>query len=332
MSIASLALAAGCGDRPAPEFEFSGPTMGTAFSVKVVGAPPGFDFEKVGNAITAQLEAYEQRTSTYRADSELALLNATLSTSWITVSKELCDIVARAIAMSRYTHGAFDVTVGPLVMLWGFGPDGSRDIPPGTAMIAEARSSVGYDKIATDCERPAIRKTLPGVSIDLSAFAKGDAVDVISSLLDEFGAGNYLVEIGGELFMRGHNAAGEPWAIAIEKPDALARSVQTVINVTNLGMATSGDYRNYFEYDGVRYSHTIDSSTGRPVTHNTAAVTVVGATSADADALATALLVMGEEKGMTFAEDEEIAAYFLLRVGDGVEERASTAFEALVAR
>jgi thiamine biosynthesis lipoprotein len=323
---------AGCGNEPQPVYELTGPVMGTTFSVKVVNPPAGTRLDETRDIIVGRLEEIEQRTSTYRPGSELSKLNANLTTDWIETSPELCDLVDRAIALSRFTNGAFDVTVGPLVLLWGFGPDGAREAPPGSAMIAEARGSVGYDKLEADCGRPAVRKALPGVSIDLSAFAKGYAVDEVSALLDRLGLKHFLVEVGGELYARGFNGAGDPWAIAIEKPDTGTRDIQTIVNVTDLGTATSGDYRNYFEHDGIRYSHTIDPETGRPVTHDTAAVTVIDDSTADADALATAFLVMGDERGMILAEKADIAAFFLLRTDDGVKERTSPAFDAMVTR
>jgi thiamine biosynthesis lipoprotein len=323
---------AGCGDTRLPEYEFSGPVMGTSFSIKLVDPPAEIDRGALGEAITARLERIEQRYSTYRPTSELSVVNATLSTDWIGLSPEMCDTIEAATGISRRTNGAFDVTVGPLVLLWGFGPDRIRTAPPPDGLVAEARSSVGYDKIETDCTRPALRKALPGVYIDLSAFVKGHAVDQVADLLDAAGIANYLVEIGGELRMRGHNAGAGPWDIAIEMPDAPGRGVQSVLHITDHGMATSGDYRNFFEYNGVRYSHTIDPATGRPVTHNTAAVTVVNDTAAEADALATALLVMGASDGMDFAAAERIAAIFLLRTDNGIEARPTPEFNALLNR
>ena len=323
---------AGCGDSRLSEFEFSGPVMGTSFSIKIVDPPARLDHEELGISISSRLEDIEQRFSTYRPGSELSVVNGTLSTDWITVTSELCEVVDAALSWGFRTKGACDITVGPLVLLWGFGPDQARSEPPSEGRVAEARSSVGYDKLETNCAVPALRKALPGVNIDLSAFAKGYAVDQVADLLDATGIADYLVEIGGELRMRGHNAGGEAWAIAIEMPDSPGRGVQSVLNITDSAVATSGDYRNYFEHDGVRYSHTIDPATGRPVAHDAAAVTVVSDTAAEADALATALLVMGPDIGMDFAIAGRVAAVFLLRVDAGVEARLSPDFEALLGR
>ena len=327
-----ILLLAACGESRRQEYELSGPVMGTSFSVKLVNPPAAVDRDALATAIGDRLETIEQRFSTYRPSSELSHVNTTLTTDWIPVSAELCRVVEAAITVSRQTNGAFDVTVGPLVNLWGFGPDGNRTAPPEELQVAEARSSVGYEKLETDCAEPALRKALPGVYIDLSAIAKGHAVDMIAALLDNRGFGNYLVEIGGELRMRGHNAEGRDWAIAIEKPSDNERAVQTIMRLTGLAVATSGDYRNFFEYGGVRYSHTIDPRTGFPVTHNGASVTVIAASATEADALATGLLVLGPEDGLALAKHEGIAARFLVRGKGEIHAAGSPAFDRLFAQ
>lgn len=324
-----LLLLAACGEARRQEYELSGPVMGTSFSVKLVNPPAAVDREALGMAIRDRLEIIEQRFSTYRPSSELSHVNTTLTTEWIPVSVELCRVVEAAIETSRRTNGAFDVTVGPLVNLWGFGPDGDRTAPPEELQVAEARSSVGYEKLETDCAIPALRKALPGVYIDLSAIAKGHAVDMVAALMDDRGFGNYLVEIGGELRMRGHNAEGRDWAIAIEKPSENERAVQTIMRLTDMAVATSGDYRNFFEYGGVRYSHTIDPRTGRPVTHNGASVTVIAASATEADALATGLLVLGPDDGLALAKHEGIAARYLVRGKSEIRTLSSPTFDRL---
>jgi thiamine biosynthesis lipoprotein len=198
--------------------------------------------------------------------------------------------------------------------------------PPSEEAVQAAMSNTGHARLHVDCEAPALRKDVAGIYVDLSAFAKGHAVDKVADLLDTRALQDYLVEIGGELRLRGINAKNENWAIAIETPDRGARSVQTVLHLTNTAMATSGDYRNFFEYEGRHYSHTIDPRTGFPVTHDGASVTVVADTAAFADAAATALLVMGPDDGLALAERESISAYFLLRLGSGFEERVSSLF------
>ena len=227
------------------------------------------------------------------------------------------------------TDGAFDITVGPLVNLWGFGPGDSIAEPPSDAEIRALLDSVGHQHLQADCEQPALRKALPGLVLDMSAFGKGYAADAVGDQLDAKGYANYLVEVGGELRVRGHNARGEKWAIGIEAPLVDQRRPYAVVRLTDTAVATSGDYRNYFEADGTRYSHTIDTRTGRPITHSLASVTVVDPRGYRADALATALLVLGPEQGMQLATRENLAVLFLLRGESGFDEQASPAFEQL---
>jgi thiamine biosynthesis lipoprotein len=317
-----------CGDSPRerPVQELVGSTMGTTFSIKVVAPPAKLDLPGLQAEIQGALDGINGMMSTYLGDSELSRFNASDSVDWYEVSAELCHAIEAARVVSEFTDGAFDVTVGPLVNLWGFGPPESAFEPPRKETIVAAMEDVGYEGLHVDCTVPALRKEMPGIYVDLSAFAKGHAVDVVAELLDAHALPDYLVEIGGEMRMHGSNARSEPWAIAIEAPDRAARAVQTVVHLTDSAMATSGDYRNFFEYDGHFYSHTIDPRTGYPVTHDGASVTVVADTAAFADAAATALLVLGPDAGMKLAERESIAAYFLLRLGSEFEERMSSLF------
>jgi thiamine biosynthesis lipoprotein len=325
-----LALAA-CSDSRLAEYQLSGPTMGTHFTVTVVPASE-FDQQQLQTQIHAVLEDVDRHMSTYRPDAELAKLNDSSTTDWIPVSPRLCKAVADALELSRLTGGAFDITVGPLVNLWGFGPGESRSEPPSDQAIIEAKASTGYEKLHVDCVKPAIRKDYADLHIDLSGYAKGLAADEIAALLDQHEISNYLVEVGGDLRARGHNASNAKWRIAIESPDYRGRTVEKIIHISNLSVATSGDYRNFFEYEGRRYSHTIDPETGRPVTHDLASVTILGERAAYADAMATALLVLGPGAGPAIAEREGIAAYFLSRDENGLNGHASRQFEALVER
>ncbi len=329
---AILLLIAGCGDDRLPEYEFTGVAMGTTWSVKLVAPPPALDTSALQQMITASLSKTEKAMSTYLLDSELTQFNLSRSTAWIRTSSEFCSAVAGAQSIAELTDGAFDVTVGPLVNLWGFGPPGSVSKPPDDADIAKMRRRVGHHWLHTDCSVPALRKDLADLYVDLSAYAKGYAVDRVADLLDGLELANYLIEVGGELRMRGRNADGGKWAIAVEKPIRGGRSVQSIVGLTDSALATSGDYRNYFEYRGRRYSHTIDPRTGTPVTHDAASVTVIADTAAYADAMATALLVLGPGRGLDFAERENIAAYFLLRTDGDIEERMTKRFATEVAQ
>lgn len=306
--------------------------MGTTFNVTVIDPDASYATAELQMQIEGLLAAIDARMSTYRPDSELSQLNSSNTTDWIPVSRELCDVVASALIVSDLSNGAFDITVGPLVNLWGFGPDGIVNTPPSDADVDALRASVGYQNLQTDCAAPAIRKDKPGIYVDLSAYAKGYAVDQTASLLDARNVANYLVEIGGELRSRGLNARGEDWAIGIEKPDYGGRSVQSVFELSDIAVATSGDYRNFFESSGKVYSHTIDPRTGYPVEHNGASVTVVAESAAFADAMATALLVLGPDAGIELAQREGIAAFFQLREEGAIVEFTTERFNTELAR
>jgi thiamine biosynthesis lipoprotein len=268
--------------------------------------------------------------STYIVDSDVSRFNASRSTDWIEVSMDVCEAVVASRKLSEMTGGAFDITVGPLVNLWGFGPETIELAPPPPEEVAAAKARVGYARLHADCSRPALRKDAPDVYIDLSAWAKGYAVDEVGRMLEQEGIGNYLVALGGELRMRGRNGGGELWSIAIEKPTDDGGAVEMVLELTDCSASTSGDYRNYFVYEGRRYSHLIDARAGQPVSHNVASVTVIAEEAAFADPMATALLVLGPEEGMELARQQGIAALFQLRTADGFAEQMSPAFAELV--
>lgn len=311
--------------------ELTGATMGTTFSVSLV-LPVGQNPDSALQArIESVVDSVEQSMSTYLLQSEVSKFNMNPSTEWFAVSAMLCNAVDATLAISELSHGAFDITVGPLVNLWGFGPDGRQLEPPDESMIEAARARVGYAALQVDCSRPAMRKSKPEVYIDLSGFAKGFAVDRLAALIDDAAVDNYLVEIGGELRMRGHNGDGSDWRVAIEMPADDGSTVRQIVALSDTAMATSGDYRNYFEFEGSRYSHTIDPRRARPVSHNLAAVTVIADSAAFADAMATALLVLGPEDGMQLATRHDIAVYFQLRAETGFEEAMSPAFRHITA-
>lgn len=329
LAIAAILVGACSQDSRLQEYEFADATMGTTFSVKLVAPPESLSKEVLQQQIIDTLEGIENLASTYRDHSELSLFNADRSTDWIVVSAELCDVIEQAQAISRRTGGAFDITVGPLVNLWGFGPEDRVEQPPTQEQISAALSRVGYERLQTDCLAPAVRKDQGSLYVDLSGWVKGYAVDQLAALLDDHALTDYLVEIGGEIRMRGHNADSRKWAVAIEAPLHGMRAPQTVMRLTNHGIATSGDYRIYFEHEGERYSHTIDARSGWPVSHALAAVTVIDSSAAFADGMATALLVLGPEAGPVLAEKLGIAGYFLIRGQNGVEELTTSLFDTI---
>jgi thiamine biosynthesis lipoprotein len=321
-----------CGDSRLPQLELTGSAMGTTFKVVLVEPPDTLATEALESDILATLGDVDKLASTWRDDSELSVFNANPSVDWIVVSATFCDILQQAIEVGRETDGAFDITVGPLVNLWGFGPDGQVLEPPSDEAIDAALQNVGVDKLETECSNRLIRKAAPSLYVDLSGWAKGYAVDEIARLLDANNLDNYLVEVGGEIRVNGHNSENRKWAIAIEAPSTSERVPHAVLRVTDTSIATSGDYRNYFAYDGETYSHTIDTRMGRPVTHDLAAVTVVNASAAYADAMATALLVLGPEAGPNLATRLGIAGYFLVRNQTGIREITTPVFDQLSAQ
>lgn len=320
--VLSLVLLASC----APEkttWKLSGPTMGTAYHITVTDVPPGVSKAELQSAIDAELAAVNQEMSTYIPDSELMRFNAAPVGEVVEISAHLADVIARALEIYRYSEGAFDVTVGPLVNLWGFGPMPEPENIPTDEEIDALVKVIGSDALVLDGAR--LSKSRP-VKVDLSAIAKGHGVDRVADVLEAQGIANYLVEVGGELRTAGVNPKGNTWRVGIERPSA-GQVVQEPILVSGKGIATSGDYRNYYERDGKRYAHTIDPRTGRPVEHNLASVTVIADTCAEADGYATALNVMGAEAALILAEEQQLAVFLLVKTDSGFEERASSAFK-----
>ena len=327
--LTALALCACADDRQ--QLELAGRAMGTTFNVVVVELPDEVSTDTLESEVVTALQTIDLLASTWRDDSELTTFNTDLSIDWIPVSKEFCALLESALEVSEATGGAFDLTIGPLINLWGFGPGGQVIEPPSIAEIAAAQQKVGFDLLETDCVERLVRKEVPDLYVDLSGWAKGYAVDQLAELLDRHGIENYMVEIGGELRVRGQNREGSNWAIGIEAPSTSARVPHAILRVTNTSVATSGDYRNYFEHEGRRFSHTIDARTGYPVTHSLAAVTVVDASTAYADAMATALLVLGPDDGPELARELDIAGYFLVRNETGIREITTPGFDTLSA-
>ena len=265
--------------------------------------------------------------STYQPDSELSQFNQSDSTQWVPISSDLHVVLQEALRVSHLTDGAFDISIGPIVDLWGFGPSARHDTIPSDDEIRTRLDAMGYTHLHLQDNPPAIRKDLPTLSLDLSAIAKGYAVDQVAEYIESLGVRNYLVEIGGELRAHGHNAQGLPWNVAIEQPTPTTRAIHRVVHLEHEGVATSGDYRNFFEREGVRFSHTMNPKTGRPVTHHLSSVTVIAESSMKADALATAFLVLGPEAGYELAQQENIASLFITVDAEGFHEQATSALD-----
>ncbi|WP_020210380.1 FAD:protein FMN transferase [Gilvimarinus chinensis] len=321
-------LLTGCGqaDSPRESVKLSGPTMGTSYHITLVaeaGESFGFEQAELQKTIDDELEIINQVMSTYIDDSELMQFNRAPVNEWMHLSEPLMEVLNIGEDVSQRSEGAFDVTVGPLVNLWGFGPEMRPEVVPTDDQLAEALALTGHDKLQLDVTRA--RRTAP-IFVDLSALGKGYGVDWIAKVLQGRGFNNFMVEIGGEVRVAGVSPRGTPWRIAVEQPSALGGSARLAIELDNKSVATSGDYRNYFEVDGVRYSHTIDPATGRPITHNLASVTVIADTAAHADAWATALNVLGPEKGLALANAEQLAVYMIVKENGGFTDLRSVTF------
>ncbi len=321
-------LLSGC-EKTAPKtypFNYSASVMGTSFSIKVTHLPEGVSVAQLQELIQDRLTLINQSMSTYLNDSELSLLNHADSKVAQTVSLELFKVLAAAQEISQLSGGAFDITVGALVNLWGFGPDVMRYQTPDAQAIKQLLANSGYQNLVLDASAKTVTKKIAGLTMDLSALAKGYAVDAVAELLEAQGIADYLVEIGGELRLKGVNLQGKRWRIAIEKPNSAKRELQKVLPITDKAMATSGDYRNFFEQNGQRFSHTIDPRTGYPITHKLASVTILSDTCMQADAWATALMVLGPDVGYQTAVQQKIAAFFIIKTDQGFVEHATPLF------
>ncbi len=308
--------------------------MGTTYMVKFA---PGdklasTDMNTLKRDTTADIEkvlkAVNMQMSTYINESEISRFNRHDQMDWFAVSPDTAQVVAESLKISEASGGAFDVTVGPLINLWGFGADGTPQKIPSENEIRDVMKRTGYKGISVRLSPPALKKENPEIYCDLSAIAKGFGVDKVVQYLDSKGFPAYLVEIGGEVRAKGKRDGTNPWRVGIASPDG-GSALQRVLKLENHSMATSGDYFNYFEKDGVRYSHTIDPTTGRPITHKLASVTVIHPSCMTADAYATAIDVMGPDKGYELAVKARLPVFMIIRSGDKFVIKMTAEFDAL---
>ncbi len=314
--------------KPYP-FTYTDGIMGTQFTIKISQLPPAIESKPLQQEIKALLDKINGQMSTYLPDSDLSRLNQSRSPDWQAVPAELYSVLKASELIHQQSQEAFDISVGKLVNLWGFGADPMTFKAPDSAVIQQALLSTGA-RFLKLTEPNLVKKNKLDLSLDLSAIAKGYAVDKVAELLGAKEIKHYMVEIGGEIRLKGHNIEGKAWRIAIEKPSPQQRMIQKVLPISDIAMATSGDYRNYFEQDGVRYSHTLDPRTGMPINHRLASVTVLNKSCMNADAWATALSVLGEDKGLILAEKRQLAAYFIVKTDAGFAELSTTAFKRFI--
>ncbi|MEO1795507.1 MAG: FAD:protein FMN transferase [Pseudomonadota bacterium] len=321
-----LALAA-CKDRT-NILELVGATMGTTYSIVAVDRSGTLSQTKVQGAVNEVLASVNASMSNWDTSSEVSRFNASRSTDAFAVSPAFAEVMAAAGEVSELSDGRFDVTTGPLIDLWGFGAKAKAGIPADAAILAALETTGQARHISGGAG--SLTKATPEAEVYLSSIGKGYGVDAIGEALAGLGIEDFMIEIGGDLLTAGVNPDGNPWQIGIETPTALS-GVQQVVGVTGMGLATSGDYRNYFELDGQRYSHILDAATGKPITHSTASATVVTENAMLADAWATAMLILGSETGLKLADALEMPVLFIDRDGDEFATKSSAAFAALAA-
>ena len=324
----SLSLLAGCSAPPEAQ-TLQGYTMGTTWSVRLVmpedeRAAEGLRAD-VRTDIEEALDTVDRQMSTWRDDSDLTRFNNLSAGESLIVPEEFAAVLEASLELADQTGGYFDPTIGPLVNLWGFGPEGRRDEPPSDEEIESTMARVGWYRLEYDATNRKL--TQPGDTyLDFSAIAKGYAVDLVAELLEARGITDYLVDLGGDMRMNGHRPDGDRWRIAVERPDPSTRDIFTIIQVGDKALATSGSYRNFFEYGEQQFSHTIDPNTGRPIPQELVSVTVVHDECMLADGYATAITALGAEDGFEFAREHRLAALLLIRDNDSVIERMTDAF------
>lgn len=326
LSLLFVALA-GCGNGDSME-SFGGPTMGSTYSIKYLRTKGLAGPEEVKVVVEKILAEVDRQMSTYRNDSDIERFNDLPANSCQTMPASILELVRVGEQLSLQSEGAYDLTVEPLLDLWGFGPQAREEKVPTAPALAETMKRVGHAHLRIEGEQ--LCKDA-AVEVDFNSIAAGYTVDTIAAKLEAMGIHNYLAEATGELKAAGKKLDGSPWRIALEEPRDDQQVAERVIEVDGYGVSTSGDYRNYFEQGGRRYSHTFDARTGTPINHTLASVTVIDPSTLMADGLSTLLLILGPERGWDYAEKHGIGAFFVMRADTGFVTRANQAFERLSA-
>lgn len=308
--------------------QWAGDTMGTTWSVSAVLAV-GQRAQDIDAGIRAVLADVIAQMSNWSETSDITRFNRAGVGSWVALPDDCFAVLQAALQVARDSGGAYDPSAGPLVDLWGFGPAGRRATAPSPEDVTRVRQHCGWQRLEIDAAQRRARQP-GGLSLDFCAIAKGFAVDAVSRFLEAHGVAHHLVEIGGELRGQGLKPDGMPWWVELEAPSADGTATRTLIALLGLSVATSGDYRRYVEHDGRRYAHTIDPRTGYPAAHALASVTVIHRDCMMADALSTALTVLGPQAGIAFARRHALAARFLVRTPHGFEELTTPAWAAML--
>ncbi|MGX9255644.1 FAD:protein FMN transferase ApbE [Pantoea ananatis] len=332
--LALMSLLMGCDDTSSKAHDamvLEGKTMGTVWRVSLAGVEAGRR-AALQQRIQQRLDADDAELSTWKPTSVLSRFNQSRATTPQPVSENMADIVTIALRIGKKTSGAMDITVGPLVNLWGFGPDKQPSHIPDDSQIAAAKALTGLQhlRVIQGGEGQWLQKDLPGLYVDLSTVGEGFATDHLARLMEQEGINNYLVSVGGAVLSRGMNAQNQPWRVAIQKPTDRENAVQARVDLQGHGISTSGSYRNYYELDGKRLSHIIDPATGRPIDHKLVSATVIATTALEADGWDTGLMVLGTEKAKALAIKEKLAVYLITREGDRFVSWMSPQFSAFI--
>jgi thiamine biosynthesis lipoprotein len=317
----------GCRNQHSQWVSLSGATMGTYYVVKYLNRPHLASPKIVQQALDQRLERLNDLMSTYRPDSELSRFNRSPAVHQLfPLAPETMRVIREAVRLHQLSEGALDITLGPLVDLWGFGPTAPlQERLPTPQALTQHLAWVGLEQLGVHLT--GISKAIPQLALDLSGIAKGFGVDELAEYLASLGIDHYLVGIGGEIRFKGHNPQRQPWRIAIENPTDPSQPASRLITPGEGALATSGDYRNYFEQDGIRYSHTLDPRSGQPITHQLISATVLHPSCMTADGLATAFSVLGPEKALAIANQHQIPLLLLIKTPTGFTEHYSVAFQ-----
>lgn len=336
--LTAVVLLTGCDNAPVsapssatPPTVLEGKTMGTVWRVSVINVEPE-QKETLRQKIQTQLDADDQLLSTWKPDSALMRFNHSQSTTPWPVNEAMADIVTEALRVGNKTNGAMDITVGPLVNLWGFGPDKQPVSTPDDAQIADARARTGLQHLSviSQAGQQYLQKDIADLFVDLSTVGEGYAADHLARLMEQEGLSRYLVSVGGALVSRGMNGEGKPWRVAIQKPTDRENAVQAIVDINGHGISTSGSYRNYYELDGKRISHVIDPHSGRPITHQLVSVTVIAPSALEADSWDTGLMVLGPEQAKEVVREQGLAVYMIVKEGDAFKTWMSPQFSAFL--
>lgn len=329
---AVLGLLTACNDTETrQQIDIEGKTMGTFYSVKISGATPP-NPHQLQQEIDALLEQANNDISTYRQTSVLSRFNQYRGSEPQPIPRGMADIISLAQRIGRDTDGAMNITVGPLVNLWGFGPEKQPTQIPTQDQIDSARQQVGLQHLTliSDNRGEWLQKDLPDLYVDLSTMGEGYGVDLLVNLMMQKGITNYLVSVGGAVSSRGVNGQGQPWRVAIQKPTDQENAVQALVDLQGYSISTSGSYRNYFEQGGQRYSHVLDPATGRPINHRLVSATVIATTALEADGWDTGLMVLGTEKALRLAESKGLAVYLITKTDQGFTAVMTPQFKAFL--